>query len=345
MGRRRKHRRDLPQRVYFDHGSYFFVPGKGGKVNLGREFVQAMARWAEIVGRPAHINTMSEIMDRYMREVAPLKSACTFRYNVEEIRNLRKVFGHMRPEDIMPPHIYAYMDERKAPVRANREKALLSHVFQYAIRWGVAKENPCRQVSRNPEKPRNRYVTDDELDLFLSVCPPFLQAYVGLKRLTGLRCGDMLSIKLSDLIDEGLIVTQNKTGTRLLYGWARELRAAVDVVTRLPRPVRGMHLFCTRRGQPYTPTGFRSIWQRAMAKAVATGLERFTEHDLRAKVITDARELGQDAQRIAGHKSSAMTDRYVKVRTVERVDPLRPKGEKNIPQTAEYSAGDDRDLS
>lgn len=41
MGRRRKHRRDLPQRVYFDHGSYFFVPGKGGKVNLGREFVQA----------------------------------------------------------------------------------------------------------------------------------------------------------------------------------------------------------------------------------------------------------------------------------------------------------------
>jgi len=78
---------------------------------------------------------------------------------------------------------------------------------------------------------------------------------------------------------------------------------------------------------------FRSIWQRAMKKAIALGLERFTEHDLRAKVVTDARNLGQDAQRIAGHKTSAMTDRYVKVRTVERVQPLQPKKPRNIPQS------------
>lgn len=94
-------------------------------------------------------------------------------------------------------------------------------MFQYAIRWGAAKENPCRHVSRNPEKPRNRYITDAELELFLSVCPPFLQAYVGLKRLTGLRCGDMLSIKLGDLTEGGLAVTQNKTESRLLFEWTQ----------------------------------------------------------------------------------------------------------------------------
>ncbi len=332
MGRRRKHRLDLPQRVYFHHGSYFFVPCEGPKVNLGKDFAQAMARWAEIVGRPERMSTLGDIMDRYMREVAPHKAPSTYKKNIGEIRKLRTVFGHMRPEDVTPPDIYAYMDARKAPVRANREKALLSHVFQYAIRWGAVKDNPCRRVSRNLEKPRNRYVSDDELELFLSVCPPFVQAYVGLKRLTGLRCGDMLSIKLSDLTDEGLVVTQGKTGTRLLYEWTRELRAAIDEVLRLPRPVRGLNLFCTRRGQPYTADGFRSIWQRAMEKAVATGHERFTEHDLRAKVITDARNLGQDAQRLAGHKTSAMTDRYVKVRQLERVTPLRPKTGKNILQ-------------
>ena len=215
MGRRRKHRLDLPQRVYFHHGSYFFVPCEGPKVNLGKDFAQAMARWAEIVGRPERMMTLGDIMDRYMREVAPHKAPSTYRKNIREISNLRMVLGHMRPEDVTPPDIYAYMDARKAPVRANREKALLSHVFRYAIRWGVAKDNPCRRVSRNPEKPRNRYVSDDELELLLSVCPPFLQVYVGLKRLTGLRCGDMLSIKLSDLTDEGLVVTQGKTGTRL----------------------------------------------------------------------------------------------------------------------------------
>ncbi len=301
-------------------------------MNLGRDFAQAMGRWAEIVGRPERMTTMGDIMDRYMREVAPGKAPRTYRNNIREMRSLRAVFGDMQARDVTPLDIYAYMDARAARVAANREKALLSHVLQYAIRWGVAKENLCRHVSRNSEKPRNRYITDAELALFLSVCPPLLQAYVGLKRLTGLRCGDMLSIKLADLTEDGLAVTQNKTESRLLFEWSPELRAAIDVAKGLPRSVRGLHLFCTRRGQPYTPAGFRSIWQRAMAKAVKARLERFTEHDLRAKVITDARDLGQDAQRIAGHKTSAMTDRYVKARKVERVKPLQAKTGKNILQ-------------
>ncbi|MGH8488370.1 MAG: hypothetical protein ACREXS_05745, partial [Gammaproteobacteria bacterium] len=74
MGRRRTHRLDLPQRVYFDHGSYFFVPPTGPKVNLGRDYGKAMAHWAEIVDRPTRLVTLGEIMDRYMREVAPLKA-------------------------------------------------------------------------------------------------------------------------------------------------------------------------------------------------------------------------------------------------------------------------------
>lgn len=116
--------------------------------------------------------TLGDIMDRYMREVAPHKAPSTYRKNIGEVRNLPYA---PRRCDTTPPDIYAYMDARKAPVRANREKALLSHVFQYAIRWGVAKDNPCRRVSRNPEKPRNRYVSDDELELFLSVCSRFFK--------------------------------------------------------------------------------------------------------------------------------------------------------------------------
>ena len=50
--------------------------------------------------------------------------------------------------------------------------------------------------------------------------------------------------------------------------------------------------------------------------------ERFTAHDIRAKTLTDAAGLGQDAQKLAGHKSRAMTDRYIKTRTIEKVKPL-----------------------
>ena len=90
------------------------------------------------------------------------------------------------------------------------------------------------------------------------------------------------------------------------------------------RPLRSLFLFCTRKGQPYSISGFDSIWQRAMRRALAKGLlkERFTEHDIRAKTLTDADEQGQDAQKLAGHKSRAMTDRYIKTRRIEKVKPF-----------------------
>ncbi len=61
-----------------------------------------------------------------------------------------------------------------------------------------------------------------------------------------------------------------------------------------------------------------------MQRAIDKGLlkERFTEHDIRAKTLTDADELGQDAQKLAIHKSRVMTDRYIKTHRIERIKPL-----------------------
>lgn len=58
----------------------------------------------------------------------------------------------------------------------------------------------------------------------------------------------------------------------------------------------------------HTSSGFDSIWQRAMRKAIEAGdlKERFTEHDIRAKTATDD---PLNAQQRLGHQSRAMTDR------------------------------------
>lgn len=326
MGRRRKTRLDLPQRVYFNHGAYYYAPLVGGRIHLGREFGLAMAKWAEVVARPAKMASMGEVLDRYMLEVAPTKSPRTYQDNIKEAARLRAVFGHMQPDEITAPDIYAYMDARGAPVRANREKALLSHVYSYAIRWGVVKDNPCRNVKRNREQPRNRYVEDAELESFKAIAGDFLRNYIEFKYLTGMRKGDILKLRLDALTDEGIAVTQSKTGGKLIYLWDADLRTIVDRIKAMRRRIRGLHLFCTRSGQPYSASGFDSIWQRAMQKATdkATGVlkERFTEHDIRAKTATDD---PLNAQQRLGHKNRAMTDRYVKIRQVERVFPLTKK--------------------
>ena len=65
------------------------------------------------------------------------------------IRASLKVFAHMAIDAIAPMHIREYMDIRGqvAKVRANREKALFSHLFNKAREWGyTAMQNPCQGV-------------------------------------------------------------------------------------------------------------------------------------------------------------------------------------------------------
>ena len=71
---------------------------------------------------------------------------------------------------------------------------------------------------------------------------------------------------------------------------------------------RSAYLLCTRQGNQYTADGFRAIWQRAMRKHIDHGWERFTEHDLRAKVASDSESLHL-AQARMGHQTPNTTSR------------------------------------
>jgi len=95
--------------------------------------------------------------------------------NLKELALLRHAFGHMRPKQIETTDTYAYMDARKAPVRANREVSLLSAVFKKAIRWGAVKSNLCKDIERNEETPREQYIEDEEFWDVHAIAPPVIQ--------------------------------------------------------------------------------------------------------------------------------------------------------------------------
>ena len=93
MGRKRRKRKDLPQRVYFQHGSYYFVSKDGKWNNLGREYVDAMTAYAKLNSVPRAIANMGALFDRYEREVIPTKAERTQRDNKKELRYLRYAFS------------------------------------------------------------------------------------------------------------------------------------------------------------------------------------------------------------------------------------------------------------
>jgi len=83
--------------------------------------------------------------------------------------------------------------------------------------------------------------------------------------------------------------------------------------------VLGLNLFRTRArgGKPPSYGVTKDHWNEACA---AAGVQDAHIHDLRAKSLTDAKRQGKDAQQLAGHVSSAMTDRYIRLREVPVVD-------------------------
>jgi integrase len=140
------------------------------------------------------------------------------------------------------------------------------------------------------------------------MAPPTVHAYTRFKLMTGLRRGDVLRLRLSQLRDDGIHVRTSKTGKRLVFEWddAGELRALTDEILRIPpRRIGDAPLFTTRQGKPYIDTsgranGFDSLWQRFMRKVVAAGGERFQERDLRAKVASESASLLEASERL-GH--------------------------------------------
>lgn len=322
---RRQKDQHLPPNVYIKGGAYYFVRRLmiDGKLRkkwffLARDYITAMAKWAEATNSISTTSLkMSDIFDRYMVEIAPQKAKRTYQDNLYQIANLRTFFGDMYIDQIKPTDIYHYLDIRalKAKIRANREKSLLSHVFSMAIRWGLVTDNPCKNVKRLPEKPRDRYITDKEFLAVRGIASPLVRGMMDIAYLTGQRQGDLLKIKLADLQEEGIFFQVAKTGNKILIEWSTELREAIQSIKEIKHAIGSLYLFSNQRGQPYTSQGFKTFWLRTIYKALDLKVlkERFTFHDIRRKAATDLEKAAgrEQARQLLGHSTQKMTGVYI----------------------------------
>ena len=258
---------------------------------------------------------------RYAREVYPTKSIQTRRDNEKEMANLLKVFAHMPIDVIAPMHIREYLDIRGqvAKVRANREKALFSHLVNTAREWGyTATQNPCQGVKGFKETGRSRYITDEEFDQVKVQAHFAVVDAMDLALLTGQRPADVLKLKRTDIRDGALWIVQNKTGARLGIEVTGELATVIARVNERPHRAISAYLIQDENGQPLTQCALRSRFDKARTLAKVD----FQFRDIRAKAATDTGDLAH-SQTLLGHKNRDMTEHYVKARSGARVKPLR----------------------
>ena len=221
MGRKRSlENRNLPRgMIYNKKASTYYLRAAGQKdIRLGKTIHEAFRNYYAYAEINYECRTMFDLIDRYMKEVSPTKAKSTHKSNIAAAKNLIKRFGSMNPTMVRARHAYQFLDLRAregAPVRGNREFALLSTIMTHAVRWGIIDCTPFNGIIRNPERPRDRLVLDEEIGVFFKYCPWWLQLYIELKLATGLRQTDMINLSSKDWCEnEGLKVQTSKNQSK-----------------------------------------------------------------------------------------------------------------------------------
>jgi integrase len=109
------------------------------------------------------------------------------------------------------------------------------------------------------------------------------------------------------------------SGITNLVSWSPFLREIVTAALEMRRSTAAGYIFANQDGQPYTDSGFKTMWNRVMHDYAAAGGKWFTTHDLRVYYVTEKGEKGENPET---HKNPATTKRVYDRTRVVKVKPL-----------------------
>jgi integrase len=198
----------------------------------------------------------------------------------------------------------------RSPSRVNRELSVLRHMLNKAVQWEKLEVSPFAKgeslfLKENNE--RIRYLTTEEAETLLGACPPHLKPIVETALNTGMRKGEILSLKWRQVRDGWIYLEETKSGR----GRPVPLNAAqVEVFRELRAQVqlKSPYVFGDAQGQP-----FGNVQKSFDTACWRAGIVDFRFHDLRHTCASWLVMAGADlvaVQKQLGHSSIKTTMRY-----------------------------------
>lgn len=324
-------------------GRVFYYYDAGGRprheIPLGSDYTIAVRKWAELHlddAPPGSDPTLKTAWDTYVQRVLPTLSAGTQRDYLKSARHVLDFFNDPpAPLALIEPvHIRQYLDRRgkTTTTRANRERALISTLWNHARAWGYTdRPNPCAGISGFRETARKVYVHDHVFEAVYQAADQPTRDALDLAYLTAQRPGDVAGLYETDIIDGRLNIQQAKTGKRLKIRVTGQLANLIERIRARKQAYRvhSLALIVDEHGRPMSQRAIWERFQKARARAaqnhpkLAERIAEFQLRDLRAKAGTDKASGGdvRAAQKILGHSHVAMTERYMREIAGDEVDP------------------------
>lgn len=266
--------------------------------------------------------TVTDILDRFSREVCPTRKGC--RWEQVRIAKFKRqmTFAKRRLVELRPEDIRDWRDQALktlSPASVNRELNLLSGVFSHAMKeWSAPlAENPVQQVKRpaGSGRARNRRWSEQEIADVLresgwkeDAQPTTGREYVGWAVLvaveTAMRLGELCALRIADFHPAERYVALHDTKN----GDARQVplsRRALEIITFItagrPKTERIFPLKANTLG-----TYFRLIRNRL-------GIADLHFHDTRHEATTRlSKKLPNvlELSAVTGHRSLQSLKRY-----------------------------------
>lgn len=294
----------LPPKVHEKDGRYYWVH-KNKWTGLSRvsDGIRELHRRLAIVS-DLPPNTLAGIFAAFCESgMNELRPATQKQYTYYLFGILTEAFGHMMPSEIDDAIVAEYLERRRvagAAVSGNRERACLSSVFEFAMRRGWARRNPCRGVRRNREKPSRTMIESKDLSKTMDKAPAHFARVMQFAYLTGIRQVDAIALTVAAVTPAGIQFTESKTGKRVQIEWTQTLRGLVREILAQRGDVDHDRLLTNRFGQPLSMWGIISNMRRLKVE--------WSFRDIRPKAQTD----GGD-RNVLGH-TGQMRERYTRRR-------------------------------
>jgi integrase len=262
--------------------------------------------------------TFNELADRYVENYQHQRSFSSLKGYL--IRGFREVFGDKQLGQITFLDLETYRNRSKAtPTRwgkvkadttVNREMVVLGHILNKAVEWGMLEASPSQKGQRLMFKENNqrlRFLSNDEIDKLLAACSLHLRPVVEVALHTGMRRGELLSLKWEQIHHGQIYLTKTKTDK------ARQIpinNRLADLLRELRQKnhLKSPYVFCFPNGDRvrHIKNGFLGACRRA-------GLEDFHFHDLRHTFASHLVMNGvglKAVQELLGHADIKTTMRY-----------------------------------
>lgn len=205
--------------------------------------------------------TFNELAARYVENFQGQRCFPRLKYYLMEEH--RATFGSQRLSEITFFDLETFRNRRKTtPTRAgkprteatvNREMSTLRHMFIKAIEWGMLEASPFAKGSRLMLKENNHrlgFLSEAEIEALLKECRPHLRPIVETALLTGMRRGELLSLKWEQIRNGFIYLTETKSGKARQTPINDRLAEVLKEVRRGSQ-LKSPYVFCDSQGRRF----------------------------------------------------------------------------------------------